>query len=621
MKKVASALGAVLLLSIFPALAATPPKSGASCSKAGLVIAYQGKNFTCIKSGKRLIWDKGVLLKQATPAISPKPSVTPTPLPTSSVVPNISPTPTLVPTPSPSQSAKPQENRDNLIGQNCDIRFQIIRNSSGTFTCSLNNGSTRWASYATAVNSAVGDSSTNAVEDPYSQKPCSNENEELRLGISTAPDYKCQRTSDGKLLWSKNNAVIKVRPTPASTNTTLTFDRSLSDIYARPTLPSDSIDLCKLKETSSTKGNVNTGFPLPQPYISNIGTIHMALVPIDFVDLPGEKDLASRIDLQMQNMSDWYGMVSEGKLKIEWTVTRSWIRLTGQQREYAVVRSGAYPDTANFWKKVIAEIDPKVDFKNIQVVNFLMPNGQIAIPEGTQSFPWEEEMQKYVTNEGPIAAFALPGTFFEDYRRQIWRYYSHEFGHVLGFAHPGNQGTYENPLTSYWDDILMYDMMGNQDGLAIGLLGWNRFLTSWLSDNQVFCTSVNDSMNFDLTLVPSYANLEGIKLALIKVSPSKVVAIESRRFNSFDCGAESIGDGVIAYSYDSTKGHDQASIHGAIPLGRNPQKYDSDCGPVTGINGMVTNLSMFPGDVTVIEGVRIQVIRSGRFDLIRIAKA
>ena len=47
---------------------------GAKCSKAGLTTVFKGKKYTCIKSGKRLAWNKGVSI--------PKPVATPTPTPT-----------------------------------------------------------------------------------------------------------------------------------------------------------------------------------------------------------------------------------------------------------------------------------------------------------------------------------------------------------------------------------------------------------------------------------------------------------------------------------------------------------------------------------------------------------
>lgn len=37
-------------------------KAGAACSKAGAVSTSAGKKYTCTKSGKRLVWNKGVAI-------------------------------------------------------------------------------------------------------------------------------------------------------------------------------------------------------------------------------------------------------------------------------------------------------------------------------------------------------------------------------------------------------------------------------------------------------------------------------------------------------------------------------------------------------------------------------
>jgi hypothetical protein len=54
-------------------------KAGAKCSKVGTTQSHSGKKFTCIKSGSKLVWNKGVVLtKNPTPKISPTPTPTPT---------------------------------------------------------------------------------------------------------------------------------------------------------------------------------------------------------------------------------------------------------------------------------------------------------------------------------------------------------------------------------------------------------------------------------------------------------------------------------------------------------------------------------------------------------------
>ena len=71
------ALVLTLVFSGSIAIAAPNPKTGAPCTKSGLVNTYQGKKFTCLSSGKKLVWSKGVSTKSSsTPSPSPTPILT-----------------------------------------------------------------------------------------------------------------------------------------------------------------------------------------------------------------------------------------------------------------------------------------------------------------------------------------------------------------------------------------------------------------------------------------------------------------------------------------------------------------------------------------------------------------
>ena len=79
-----------LLIAIPLAPAQAAAKAGAACSKAGLKSVVAGKTFTCIKSGKKLVWDKGVAVTKPTAAVTPAA----TPAATPSATPMVTPTPT-----------------------------------------------------------------------------------------------------------------------------------------------------------------------------------------------------------------------------------------------------------------------------------------------------------------------------------------------------------------------------------------------------------------------------------------------------------------------------------------------------------------------------------------------
>lgn len=74
MRKGIIGLSLFLLISLVPAYSATPPKAGAACSKQGVTKTYQGKKYTCVKSGKKLVWNKGVDTSKPTMATNSKPN-------------------------------------------------------------------------------------------------------------------------------------------------------------------------------------------------------------------------------------------------------------------------------------------------------------------------------------------------------------------------------------------------------------------------------------------------------------------------------------------------------------------------------------------------------------------
>jgi hypothetical protein len=69
-KTLVLALSLVLFGSVLSPHALASVKPGSKCSLKGLTKNWQGKKYTCIKSGKKLLWNKGV--KVSTPASQPK---------------------------------------------------------------------------------------------------------------------------------------------------------------------------------------------------------------------------------------------------------------------------------------------------------------------------------------------------------------------------------------------------------------------------------------------------------------------------------------------------------------------------------------------------------------------
>ena len=117
-------LAFVLSLSLMAAPSFAAVKAGAKCTKAGTTSIAAGKKYTCVKSGAKLVWNKGVAVKAA-----PKPSPNP-------VFKPVEPTPTPTPTPVVKYPDAPTS-FDDLIANYQGIAYAAWSKSNAAITSSI----------------------------------------------------------------------------------------------------------------------------------------------------------------------------------------------------------------------------------------------------------------------------------------------------------------------------------------------------------------------------------------------------------------------------------------------------------------------------------------------------
>lgn len=405
-------------------------------------------------------------------------------------------------------------------------------------------------------------------------------------------------------------------PKPSGSSSPSAAGSSAQTLLAAGTsMPSDSIEGCKIQEASPNRANygnknyTQAGFPV-SPSTANSGVVKWALIPIDFPDMPGEQNFRSRVDGQMSLLTEWFSSVSGGRFKVEWVVLDRWATLPGQSSEYAIATSVNLRDAANgpkLFRDAMNAADPLFDFTGIQTVNFILPSGQTIIGEGSQGFPWDEAVKEYVSQEGPIASFSIAGKFFDDPKRSYWPYWAHEFGHSIGLPHIGLSHGITPPFNPW-------DLMGGQDGPSGELSGWLRFLAGWLSPEQVFCMSASKVDNLEMTLVPLSGTEAGPKFAVLPISATKALMIESRRETKFSCKAPTPRNGVLVYVYDATLGHGNDFLIASSPSGRQPQNFNN-CAVAPNPDFLLRK-----GDKVVVEGLTIEVLDHANFDRILVTK-
>ena len=571
-----------IFFSAIPSTSANPPKSGAQCAKVGLTKNYQGKKYTCVKSGKKLVWSDGKPVKQ--PVTSLSPSASPTSMPTATPSPASSPTAT----PSPASSPTPTASFEPKQGQACTNYGEGINTGSSLLTCRRDHfGSLKWQ-----------------LPDEIHGEICSKENERIRNSIN---EFRCMKWnwSDGLLRWVE---IFRYRnPIPRPNLPVVNYQVNQ---YFEPKIQSAAIETCKIKENSdqgNLRGDLASGFPFMSRYASYPRDYKMALVPIDFSDLEGDKDFRIRMEKEMKMMSDWYADVSGGKMKISWVVSDKWIRLPGISRDYFVEYSGKYPDTEDFWKKVLPVVDSQFDLTGVQTINFILPLNQKIVYESVQSFSFLSEMKKYNSNKSKLYSFSLAGEVFEAPENNHWSYWAHEFGHEIGIAHYGSSRAADvEPMNGL-------DILGNQNGPYRELSGWFRFIIGWLDDSQVYCQDTTKLGTNEISLVPLNENKNGLKMAVIPTGPESAIIIESRRPTKYACNIPNLPGGVLVYSYDAKLGHQSNFFKAHYPADRQPVIRCE-------VGNILPDVLLKTGDSVKVGNYEISVTSLGTFDQIKIVK-
>lgn len=398
---------------------------------------------------------------------------------------------------------------------------------------------------------------------------------------------------------------------------------SKSQTFFAPTVASDGLASCEIQERSIHRATYPNGpyvaFPRrPITSFRNSGVITYAMIPLDWSDLPGNKSQLDESVSQAKLFETWMETASQGKVQINWKIHPSWVRMPGASSSWYTPR--AFPANVAFGDAAFAAADSAFDFSSVDAVVFFLPKGQGVVIEGTQGAVDTGLERSFNTAEGSIPAFAVTGKYFEQENKNYWSAWVHYSLIWMGMpelfdARSNGAGAPERAIPS--GNMAGYDVMASQDGPNRQLSGWLRFLLDWVEPNQVYCKNLENTTAVKLSLEPVGNLSSRLKMVGIRISDTKLVAIESRRLDSrFDCSSNGHfkKDGVVVYIVDSTQGHVTGETLSLVsPSNRTLTR--SFCNTPTQQDPV-----MNVGDSVDVLGLRIKVLESGAFDTVEITR-
>lgn len=476
-----SILSLSLPLPLIPANAAV--KAGASCKTLGITSVASGKTFTCVKSGKKLVWNKG--------------------LPKSKLV-------------------------DPFVDQVLPTTFICKPDTSAP---------SAWKSYQDYIGA--------------------------NYGLCDMNFYR----------------YVPFESTGYSGNQVIT-----------PTSDLLSIDVCKVKKTND---GPMLGFSSRYSKLTPYSKAKFQVVPIETTDYKSSSTPKKDYGHYFELLESWVANNSDNGSTFEIRIPDNYIALNKSLKEYKNIdfHNRPTPEGQQFHKDLIAAADPVINFSGNDLIIVVVPPQVDQNLLGTN--PWGTAVN---TQEGGFGRF-LTITPFD-------------------FAHGGRNSGFIGPQLllhemhhAYFDFGDHGDGMGGWGLMSLpsvtDLLGWDKYLAGYYSDNQVRCLPPSKSLNL---LTPNVAKSQNQKLAVIPVSQSKVIVLESVRVGGFNYKLPPSSEGVLVYEVNI----DETDYHKGVYL------VTTERGKLTD-NKLGAPLRLNESVIT--NGYKISVTGTGKFgDLVQVEK-
>jgi hypothetical protein len=526
-----------ILLIATSAQAATAPKPGSACKKAGQTITAGGKKFTCVKSGKKLVWNKGVLVPGPKP--SPAPTPTPTPEPTPEPVPTSVPTPTKTPEPKPL-----------VAGDPCSMVGESLTNPQGYLEC---------------------------------REVANNQKKYFQLSNSVAD--------------------LPAQTSPTSFTTCRVPDQ-------RATQPKDD--------------NYAIAYPIKWSPLNRVGSNKVLFLPFDFSDHPGKVSPNEMFGQDIRKFKEWVKHYSNGKFAVEVETSEKWIRASQPSKAYEPYLGHANPNNKIAFEMLMKDAENTFDYSKIDAVILIFPSD-------LETFKTESTYKAtgVKTNKGviTIGIFAM-GKNLYNARVEIWFWLTHEILHSWGIKQHAPA----------WPAFLSINTGSNGPGQS--LITWDAMVLDWVKPEDIWCSELSALNTSEVTLAPLEREQKGVKAAMIKLTSSRVLVMESHRkdkWGKFNAGTYGVTAYIVDTRFDTDRSGEYAGVDDfkgvkytraanylEFPFNHGDyraERFSNQTGESWGIVPYFSNnYFLYEGESFTFEGVTVKLVKSGDNDTIQISK-
>lgn len=578
---------AVVVSVIFPTSSFAAVKTGSACPKLGQKTTVGGKQFICIKSGKKLIWSAN---KSTT-----VPPVKPNPSPSASPSPSVSSAAATIPARNTAK-ALPVKAYPTVVKATVDCSKTSSCAPASVTKIALQEGchSKVEATLQKKVNGAWIDvaaaqgwdiSSACTSSNPY--RPYAS------AAVEQGAVIRWKVYAPGAWEWfSSEVRYVPEVPVSAAALAVRSAIQKLATEPAstyKPTTPCQLIDQVTAQRSFNT--DLSAGFPKVRTRLKSYGNIKALIVPLDFTDIPGKDNPVTYFTPIAEGVDRYYNTISYGRVAFDFTILPEYVHMDFPISKYGISNSVGSGDVAGYRTAILAATNKEIDFAAYEAVYFLVPK---EMPMSLMG--WGPAITAPIDVTGGYIINGATGgadMYFNENNGVAggtWKWMAHETGHAFGWYDEDYQ--HQSSTLGNWG--LMSQSWTND---VIEQNAWDRYLQGWLTDSQIGCTSRSDLATAKTVTINALSeNNDQQKAVMIPLSDSKILVMESRRTSSLDNFKSTI-EGLLVYTVDMSIGQ----LGGGYKTIRRPGSVDQD----------FRDAALLLGDIITVEGITIKVTAAG----------
>jgi M6 family metalloprotease-like protein len=277
------------------------------------------------------------------------------------------------------------------------------------------------------------------------------------------------------------------------------------------------------------------------------GVVKAIMLLGDFSDMASTETPDAAAGAFVPGATSWYTEASYGRMTLDVTVHRKWLRLSQPAANYAYdPRTGG--DPYRFVRELVTLADAEIDFSQYTLAYFVPVRGASILtvalsPLNINVISADGKRLRYLTILG--ADFRFPNAPADLAQHGMAHETAHQFGLPDLYSVVPNVPVFG--YVGYWDVM-------SSHAQGAHFFAWHKQKLGWLQAQDMVCLETGGVE----AVVQPIETSGGLKAVAIRTAPTRVIVAEVRRRVGRDAR---LGDeGVLVYSVDGTIGNGNGPI-------------------------------------------------------------